>query len=647
MDNLSLSQLIEVSRAAGANPAWVQAGGGNTSAKSADGRTMAVKASGTALALMSETAGWVELDLARLLAIFDRADLAGMKTPAREAAVVEHLAAAAIGRAPGRPSVESALHAVLGRVVIHTHPVAVNALTCGPGQSALAEMARANEPPPLWVPYTDPGYKLAGAVRAAAEAYAKKHGARPAVLFLENHGIFVSAETAKEALALHADWVGRCEKFFAGNAPALAAPPAPDPAALRRALLELRRAWTEARGAPAFVRFSDDAELRGAAVSDATAATLSAGALTPDHVVYAGFRAVLAGSFAELPGKVRAELSRPACPRVALVRGAGAFVLEGSAARLAAAEALGASAAQIVRLAAGRGGARNLSPAAAEFIVNWEAEHYRARAGDRPALPLSGKVALVTGAASGLGLGIAGGLVEAGAAVAFADVDEAGLASAAAALGEPERVLPLGMDVTGEASVIAGCDRVLARWGGLDVVVCAAGIAPPFELVDMPADQWRRALEINLTGYFLVAREAARIMKAQGTGGAMVMVSSKTGLEASRANSAYNATKAGELHLMRGWALELGSEGIRVNAVAPGNVFEGSKIWNPEYVRACARKRGLRPEEVIPYYNSLTALGREIKRADVAAAVVFLCSEAARCITGQTLVIDSGQVMVR
>jgi NAD(P)-dependent dehydrogenase (short-subunit alcohol dehydrogenase family) len=163
----------------------------------------------------------------------------------------------------------------------------------------------------------------------------------------------------------------------------------------------------------------------------------------------------------------------------------------------------------------------------------------------------------------------------------------------------------------------------------------------------MPVAQWRLALEINLTGYFLVAREAARIMRAQGGGGSMVMLSSKSGLDASKANSAYNATKAGELHLMRGWALELGRDGIRVNGVAPGNVFEGSKIWNPEYIKVAARKKGIEPEEVIPHYTSLTALNREIKRADVANAVVFLCSGAARCITGQTLVVDSGQVMVR
>jgi NAD(P)-dependent dehydrogenase (short-subunit alcohol dehydrogenase family) len=238
-------------------------------------------------------------------------------------------------------------------------------------------------------------------------------------------------------------------------------------------------------------------------------------------------------------------------------------------------------------------------------------------------------------------------LVEAGAAVAFCDVDDQGAEEAAATSVETSRALPVHMDVTDEGAVAAAFDTLLRHWGSLDIVVCAAGVAPAYDLVDMPVDEWRKALEVNLTGYFLVAREAARIMRAQGDGGAMVILSSKSGLDASRANSAYNATKAGELHLMRGWALELGADGIRVNGVAPGNVFEGSKIWNPEYIKTAARKRGIKPEEVIPYYISLTALKRDIKRSDVAAAVVFLCSDAARCITGQTLVVDSGQVMVR
>jgi NAD(P)-dependent dehydrogenase (short-subunit alcohol dehydrogenase family)/rhamnose utilization protein RhaD (predicted bifunctional aldolase and dehydrogenase) len=645
MDNESLQELIVISREVGANPDYVQAGGGNTSVKSQDGQRMAIKASGTPLTAMSESAGWVELDTAAVLSIFDRKDLAQLETNAREARVLQHLESAVRGGS-GRPSVESALHALLGRVVIHTHPVAANALNCGPGLKALKEITPGDELPPLWVPYTDPGWRLANTIKAAAEAYEKAHHHPPDVIFMENHGLLVAARDAQACLALHYEWVERCERYFAPQAPPLGAPSGLDSSALRKAMVTLRRAWREAQAGAPFARLTCDAELAGVA-SDERAEILAAGALTPDHIVYTGSHALLADSLEELAAKLKPALGQMAPPRVAMIRNVGAFLLAENAAKLEAAEVLGVAAAKITRLAAGRGGAHNLDRASADFIINWEVEHYRSSLFNTAAAPLAQKVALVTGAASGLGCGVAQGLVEAGAAVAFCDVDDAGARAAAAASPEPARALPVHMDVTDECEVTRAFDTLLRHWGGLDIVVCAAGVAPAYELVDMPVDKWRQALEVNLTGYFLVAREAARIMRAQGNGGAMVMLSSKSGLDASRANSAYNATKAGELHLMRGWALELGADGIRVNGVAPGNVFEGSKIWNPEYIKAAARKRGIKPEEVIPYYVSLTALKRDIKRSDVAAAVVFLCSDAARCITGQTLVVDGGQVMVR
>jgi len=263
---------------------------------------------------------------------------------------------------------------------------------------------------------------------------------------------------------------------------------------------------------------------------------------------------------------------------------------------------------------------------------------------------LEDRAALVTGAGSGLGRAIAEGLACAGAKVALVDVDLAAADEARAAIGRTfggGRCLCLKADVTDEAQVADAFRQTVEEFGGLDICVPAAGIAPAFPLVDFPVGPWRKALEVNLTGYFLAAREAARIMTAQGRGGSIILVSSKSGMEASKANSAYNATKAGEIHLARGWALELGPAGIRVNVVAPGNVFKGSKIWNPEYIRACAKKRGIKPEEVIPYYVSLTALGIEIQPEDVAGVVVWLASDAARTITGQVIVCDAGQVFVR
>ena len=258
---------------------------------------------------------------------------------------------------------------------------------------------------------------------------------------------------------------------------------------------------------------------------------------------------------------------------------------------------------------------------------------------------LAGHLALVTGAGSGLGRSIALGLARAGACVGLADIDLKGAEVTAREIGTA--ALPLRCDVTSETEVSRAVDAVLDRWGGLDILINAAGIAPAYPLVELPVAQWRQALEVNLTGYFLMGQAAARIMIRQGMGGSIIVLSSKSGLEASRDNSAYNATKAGEIHLARGWALELGEHGIRVNAVAPGNVFAGSRIWNPKYIRACARKYGIRPGDVIPYYVGKTALQREIVGEDVAEAVVFLCSDRAAKITGQTLVVDGGQVMVR
>jgi hypothetical protein len=149
-----------------------------------------------------------------------------------------------------------------------------------------------------------------------------------------------------------------------------------------------------------------------------------------------------------------------------MIRNVGTFLLAENATKLDAAEALGVAAARITRLAVGRGGAHNLSPASAEFIINWEAEHYRSALFGAAAAPLAQKVALVTGAASGLGCGIAQGLVEAGAAVAFCDVDDQGAKEAAAASPVPSRALPVHMDVTDEGSVAAAFDHAFAPLGG-------------------------------------------------------------------------------------------------------------------------------------------------------------------------------------
>ena len=198
-----LQELIEISRAVGADPDLVQGGGGNTSVKSRDGESMYVKASGTALAHMDESRGWAKVDTQATIDILDDAKLARMKAQPREAEVLRRLQATVAEPAGARPSVEASLHALLDRVVIHTHPVGLNALLSS--QKSAERVQELVGGKPLYIPYFDPGFTLAAHVKRAIDAYVEDHGKRPTVVLLENHGLFVAApEEVRSELRLGA-----------------------------------------------------------------------------------------------------------------------------------------------------------------------------------------------------------------------------------------------------------------------------------------------------------------------------------------------------------------------------------------------------------------------------------------------------------
>lgn len=652
----ALSELVEISRAVGSDPDLVQGGGGNTSVKSRDLRTIYVKASGVPLAEMDSERGWAEMDLGALLAILEREGLGSLPAREREAEVMRLLAAAVRRPAGARPSVESCLHAILDRVAIHVHPVHLNAfLSSLESRERFREMAVGLGVEPLYVPYVDPGFLLASRLDREIREYRRAHGRPPPVIFLENHGAFFAAGEAEECLRLLRSVVER-GKAWAGpervNPETFdeALPPGPGK------LAELRGALMRSRVQPILLRRDDSAFAEELIEDPALVRAAREGAFTPDQIVYCRTHPLVveaegaeawareAAAYRERHGVDPAVVLklRPSPDGVP----AGVYYAASDLGRLrVVAETYRAAVFAIARSGRG-GGPRFLSREQASFIESWEAEHYRAAVLGGGRARFSGRIAAVTGAASGLGKGIALALASAGATVFALDVNADAL-RAARAEAPPRKFVPVAADVTSEESVIAAFRTVEASAGGIDFLVNAAGIAPSYPLVEFPFAAWKKTLDINLSGYFLCAREAARIMLRQGIGGAIVNLTSKSGLEASKDNSAYNATKAGEIHLMRGWALELGRAGIRVNCVAPGNVFKGSQIWNPEYIKAAAKKKGIRPEEVIPYYVSLSALGREIEPEDVANAVAFLLSDEARRITGQTLVVDGGQVMVR
>lgn len=652
--NSEIKDLVRISRTVGADPTLVQGGGGNTSVKTGDNRHMYVKASGTLLKDMSPERGWRRMSMDRVKEVLDDPGLAALAQAARETETAGRLARSCddgLSRG-GRPTVEAMLHAELGRYAIHLHPYEVSCyVNAKDGRRKIEALLGKAGIGFLWVPYTDPGIVLARATALLVREYKKSRGELPAVLLLEKHGLFVSADRPEKALALTKMVVELCRKGLAG-ARGSGAAKAPAAGELRKWKLALRRAVFDATG----LRVNTAHVWNGTVAAFCgrrDASRLLGSPLSPDEVVYANGSplfapapdpAFIAAGMRKLTGAGRKA------PKAFFASGAGLFIAA-SAREIPVVGEMATGSLYARMNAVAMGGIATLSRREEDFITNWEAEQYRHGVlfgGTRA--ELLDRVAVVTGAGSGLGRSIAIGLARAGAQVAAADIDGGAAAETVALiLGEMPQVQAFACvgSVTKEDDVKRIFDEILSRWGGLDILVNAAGVAPAYPLADFPVDKWRFALEINLTGYFLMAREAARVMTEQGMGGSIINISSKSGLDASKNNTAYNATKAGELHMARGWAMELGEQGIRVNCVCPGNVFEGSKIWNPAYIKECAKKYGIRPEEVIPYYVNKTTLRREIKGQDIADSVVFLCSDKARVITGQIIVADSGQAMVR
>lgn len=262
-------------------------------------------------------------------------------------------------------------------------------------------------------------------------------------------------------------------------------------------------------------------------------------------------------------------------------------------------------------------------------------------------ISLKGKVAIVTGAGSGIGRGIARGLAEAEANVVIADINLKGAEETVAEINACDggRAVAVSVDVTRKASVEQMVEAAVRAFGRVDILVNNAGIAPSCPLPEFPEDKWDQTIAINLKGYFLCGQAVARRLIEQGQGGAIVNISSKSGVRGSADNSAYNATKFGAIGLAQGWAQELAKHRIRVNSVLPGNVLKGSGIWNKEYIEARAKNAGITPEQVEEHYNKRVPLGRQCQPEDVANAVIYLVSDLSSYITGCSHLVDGGQEM--
>ncbi len=260
---------------------------------------------------------------------------------------------------------------------------------------------------------------------------------------------------------------------------------------------------------------------------------------------------------------------------------------------------------------------------------------------------MAGRIALITGGAGGIGSATADRLLSEGACVVLADIDEALLSATAQRLIKDhgkDVIRQVIMDVTDERAVAAAFSFAALEFGGVDILVSNAGIASSASVEDTTLELWNKNMDILSTGYFLVSREAFRLLRRQSLGGAVVFIASKNALAASPGASAYCTAKAAEVHLARCLALEGADVGIRVNVVNPDAVLKGSKIWSGEWLQQRADAYGKNAQELQEHYTARSLLKREVLPEDIAEATYFLVSDRSAKSTGNIINVDAGNV---
>ena len=279
-------------------------------------------------------------------------------------------------------------------------------------------------------------------------------------------------------------------------------------------------------------------------------------------------------------------------------------------------------------------------------IEYWSLEEAKLRRMPQPK-SLEGRICLVTGGGGGIGRATAARLLSEGAAVVLADVDAAALNEVGQELSATfgaDRLLAVACDVTQDTSVESAFADAVNEFGGLDILVSNAGIASASPVDETTMATWQRTIDVLATGYFLVAREAFRVMKAQNRGGSIVFVGSKNALVASPGAAAYCTAKAAALHLARCLAVEGAPHGIRANVVNPDAVIRGSRIWNGAWRSERAASNRIAEEDVEAFYRERSLLKRSVYPEDVAEAVYFFASDRSGKSTGNILNVDAGNV---
>ncbi|WP_314219966.1 bifunctional aldolase/short-chain dehydrogenase [Streptomyces zaehneri] len=663
--------LLGRSHRLGADPRNTNYAGGNTSAKGTDTdpvtggdvELMWVKGSGGDLGTLTE-AGLAVLRLDRLRGLADV--YPGVEHEDEMVAAFDYCLH---GKGGAAPSIDTAMHGLVDAAhVDHLHPDSGIALACAAdGEKLTAECFGDTV---AWVPWRRPGFQLGLDIAAIKAANPQAIG-----VVLGGHGITAWGDTSEECERNSLHIIRTAEAFLADKGKAdpfgpvldgFAALPEDERRARAAALAPYVRAIAS-QDRPQVGHFTDsDAVLDF--VARAEHPRLAAlGTSCPDHFLRTKVRPLVLdlpptvtvedaiARLKELHAEYREEYAayyrrhadadspamRGADPAIVLVPGVGMFSFGKDKQTARVAGEFYVNAINVMRGAEAVSSYAPIEESEKFRIEYWALEEAKLQRMPAPK-PLATRVALVTGAGSGIGKAIAHRLAAEGACVVIADLDGENAAQVAEELGGPDRAVAVTVDVTSEEQIAGAFRDAVLAFGGVDLVVNNAGISISKPLLETSARDWDLQHDIMARGSFLVSREAARVMIAQELGGDIVYIASKNAVFAGPNNIAYSATKADQAHQVRLLAAELGEHGIRVNGVNPDGVVRGSGIFAGGWGAQRAATYGIAEEKLGEFYAQRTILKREVLPEHVANAVFALTGGELTHTTGLHVPVDAG-----
>ena len=665
-----LEQLTYRSNLIGSDRTVCNWGGGNTSAKGfltnfkgEEVPVLWVKGSGSDLATI-QAHQFTALNLKDIEPLIKREDMS-------DEDMVNYLAHCMIDKSHPRASIETLLHAFLPfKHVDHTHPDAIISLCCAHNGQQIAREIFGNRF--VWVPYIRPGFLLS---KMIAEAVTKNPDAE--LVLMEKHGLVTWGETAQESYNKTIEIIQEAENYIQSKQQHIAAfggakykgITANERKDILLSILPVIRGHVS-QSNKAILTFDDSEDILEFVNSYNAASLANVGAACPDHLVHTKrtplfidydptthtideLKQLIKDGVANYIEEYKAyfdtfkndsdKMFDPA-PRVILIANLGMINTGKSYDNAQVSGALYHRAIAVMKGSTALGEFVSLDAQESFLIEYWPLELYKLSLAPAEK-EFSRQIVFITGGAGGIGRATAEQFIEQGAHVVLADINEEGANKVAQELNTASKAFiasAIKMDVTSEQQVIQALQHTVTTFGGVDIIVNNAGLATSSPFEDTTVEEWDLNMNVLGKGYFLVAREAFKIMQTQQIGGNMIFVGSKNSIYAGKNAAAYSSVKALEVHLARCIAAEGGSYGIRVNSVLPDAVLQGSAIWGSRWREERAAAYNIHPDQLEEHYRQRTTLLVNIYPSDIANAILFFASSKSNKTTGCMLTVDGG-----